>query len=153
MKYPEEIKTSTYQSEYGNYIEHYYANKQNYYMVSPNYTAFVKNGNSLYLIHYDHSPDLVVGPLTIDFKIADDFQIILFLDDVWDLYDKYNYIYIKNNGILYQYYISEIKNNTSVNSRKGEEKEDGATYSLDGKKVQTPHNGIFIKGDKKVIIK
>ena len=138
-----DIKVLT--SKYGNYVE-FYDVKNNLFKIYSKNFAITKNGSSLYLVrHSSYSfEESAIYTITTDLEIADDFQII-YCSNV-------ERIYIKNNGIFSEYYFSDIMNNTSVNSPKVDEIED-ATYSIDGKKVQTPHNGIFIKGDKKVVIK
>ena len=139
-----EHETEIRTSKYGNYVEFYDVNS-NSFKIFDKKRAFTKNGSSLYYVDV-YSGD-VGYTITTDLEIADDFQIIYCKGDYGG-----EFIFIKNNGILSEYNVKDIKNNTSVNSPKVDEKED-ATYSVDGKKVQTPHNGIFIKGDKKVMIK
>ena len=117
--------TRTLTSEYGNYVEFYDVYNDCFKIFDISF-AFTKNGSSLYyIIHSETSPykEQEIYTITTDLEIADDFQIIF--------YQRANTFCIKNNGILTFY--SKTK--------------------LPGKKVQTPHNGIFIKGDKKVMIK
>lgn len=146
-------------SKYGNFIEFCVmgSSKYTYKTMMLEYSAngtpiqfaITQKGSNLYLVNM--SEETLVGTITNDFKLADDFQIYIipYLLGDW----KKNLIHIMNNGALSTYTFTDvINNNTSVNSPKVNDKED-ATYSIDGKKVQTPHNSIFIKGGKKVIIK
>lgn len=143
--HPSLSDTRTLTSEYGNYVEFYDVNND-CFKIFDNSFAFTKNGSSLYyIIHSETSPykEKEIYTITTDLEIADDFQIIF--------YQMTYGFCIKNNGILTLYSKTKLPR-TKVNSPKVDEKEDAA-YSIDGKKVQTPHNGIFIKGDKKVMIK
>ena len=139
-----EMETKVLTSEYGNYVE-FYDIKNNIFKIYAMRYAIIKNGSSLYLISHSRFSfeESVIYTITTDLEIADDFQIINYNDG--------ECIYIKNNGILSEYYVKDLQY-TYINSPKVDDRED-ATYSIDGKKVQTPHNGIFVKGDKKVIIK
>ncbi len=143
-----EMITNIKTSEYGNYVE-FYDVVENCFKIFESRFHIAKNGSCLYLVHHVSFIEEYGYTITTDLEIADDFQIIYYHKDASETGDK---IYIKNNGILSRYTFDDIKNNTSVNSPKVDDRED-ATYSIDGKKVQTPHNGIFVKGDKKVIIK
>lgn len=141
-----EMKTKILTSKYGNYVEFYDIRDKSFKIYGYSF-AFTKNGNSLYFVCHNTSSfkEYKIYTITTELEIADDFQIIYYS------YSANECIYIKNNGILSAYFLHDLPY-TSVNSPKVDEIED-ATYSIDGKKVQTPHNGIFVKGDKKVMIK
>lgn len=115
----------------------------------------VLDGSNLYLVerdnnnyYFDSNGNVVlgiktVGTITNDLNNrGDDFQI--FYDD--------GYFFILNNGTIKAYSKNKLKNTSSVRSPEVD-KSDSKTYSLDGKQVESPHNGIFIRGGKKVVIK
>ncbi len=146
-------------SSHGYFIEFIYKGEpvmmENRLGMSGERYMLVLDGSNLYLVkcdgdnyYYDSNGNVVVGikiigTITKDLNNrGDDFQIF---------YDN-GYFYILNNGILKCYSEKKIKNTSSVRSPEVD-KSDSKTYSLDGKQVESPHDGIFIRGGKKVVIK
>lgn len=102
--------------------------------------SIVQNGSNLYVVSVVN--DKIINTLTTNFTKANDFKII---KDGASLF-------IINNGKINWYKKYKSSSPSSVSSTKTDISET-KTYSLGGIQVNSPHNGIFIKGGKKVIIK
>lgn len=111
----------------------------------------VLDGSNLYLVQGNYYASTgvfgtkTIGTITNDLNNRGD-VFLIFCDSEDDN------IYILNNGILKVYSINKIKKTSSVRSPEVD-KSDSKTFSLDGKQVESPHDGIFIRGGKKVVIK
>lgn len=109
----------------------------------------VYNGSKLSLVkrNTERSWDneILLRTLLTDFNMSDDFQIFF----SFSYKSKNPIIRIINNGLMYYYYINK---GTSIRSPEVD-KIESKTYSLEGKQVESPKEGIFIKGGKKVVIK
>lgn len=105
--------------------------------------AFVEDGSNLYVV--DVVNDKIINTLIDNLQKGEDFKIV---------YMEYSRnIMIINNGIAYVYKDWK-KKTSSVRSPIYDEGEgESSTFSFDGKQVKSPHNGVFIKSGKKMVIK
>lgn len=141
-----------FSTSHGNFVEFQEINHTNYHKILcpqimwdgiSTYYSIVQDGSNLYVVNLLN--DAIINTLATSFTKGDDFKII----------KNENSVYIINNGIINCYnniYKSSASSSSSVSSPKAD-KSETKTYSLEGIQVNSPHNGIFIKGGKKVIIK
>lgn len=111
--------------------------------------SIVQNGSNLYLIKtyisgYVDIKESEVKIITTELNNkGDDFQIMI----------KGGSIFILNNGVINVYFIRKLKEPSSSVSCPKVDVDESKTYSIDGMQVDKPHNGIFIKDNKKAFVK
>lgn len=151
----------SYPSSFGGFVEFDYCFKvTGGYITSPQFLfwvidiglcAFVMNENKLHIVNV--LEDRILCTLyDLIFK-EDDFRIMVKEDS--NMYgDKFQpSIMVINQGNvnIFRTIFSTIP--SAVRSAAADESVSDHTYSLDGRQVNSPHNGLFVKDGKKVVIK